>query len=81
MLLAMGPTEAFKEDAYFIQALRKGAVNEVASAIFQELKAEIRQEALVEEQNKMASEAQSTKSEVTPTENGVTRVVLEHQTV
>lgn len=40
MLMHIGPTEAFKEDAYFILALRKGAVNQTAHAMMQELKAE-----------------------------------------
>jgi hypothetical protein len=38
MLMQLGPTESHKPDAYFIHALRKGAVNEVAHANFQQIK-------------------------------------------
>lgn len=38
MLMNLGPTESHKPDAYFIHALRKAAINEVAHANFQELK-------------------------------------------
>lgn len=38
MLMQLGPTESHKPDAYFIHALRKAAVNEVAMANFQVIK-------------------------------------------
>lgn len=38
MLMHLGPTEAFREDGYFILALRKGAVNQTAHAIMTEIK-------------------------------------------
>lgn len=38
MLMQLGPTESHKPDAYFIHALRKAAVNEVAHANFQQIK-------------------------------------------
>lgn len=38
MLLHLGPTESFREDAYFILSLRKGAVNETAHAMMVEIK-------------------------------------------
>lgn len=40
MLLHMGSTESFKEDAFFIHSLRKGAVNETASYMMKEIKDE-----------------------------------------
>lgn len=38
MLMHLGPTEAFREDGYFILSLRKAAVNQTAHAMMQELK-------------------------------------------
>lgn len=38
MLMHLGPTEAFKEDAFFVLSLRKGAVNQTAHAMMTELK-------------------------------------------
>lgn len=38
MLMHMGPTEAFREDAFFILQLRKAAVNQTAHAMMEELK-------------------------------------------
>lgn len=38
MLMHIGPTEAFREDAFFILQLRKAAVNQTAHAMMQELK-------------------------------------------
>lgn len=40
MLLHIGSVESFKEDAFFIHSLRKGAVNETAQFIMQEIKTE-----------------------------------------
>lgn len=39
MLMHLGPVESHKPDAYFIHALRKGAVNQVAHAYISEVKA------------------------------------------
>jgi len=36
MLMHLGPTEAFKEDGYFVLALRKAAVQETAHAMMVE---------------------------------------------
>ena len=38
MILALGPTEAFKEDGYFMLGIRKLAANQVASMLMKELK-------------------------------------------
>lgn len=38
MIMQLAPTEAFREDAYFILSLRKAAVNQTAHAIMTELK-------------------------------------------
>ena len=38
MVMHMGPTEAFREDAFFILQLRKAAVNQTSYAIMEELK-------------------------------------------
>lgn len=38
MLMHLGPTEAFREDAFFILQLRKAAVNQTAHYVAQELK-------------------------------------------
>lgn len=38
MLMHLGPTEAFREDAYFVLSLRKAAVNQTAHAMMEELK-------------------------------------------
>lgn len=38
MLMHLGPTEAFREDAFFILSLRKAAVNQTAHAMMTELK-------------------------------------------
>lgn len=40
MLMHLGPTEAFREDGYFILSLRKAAVNQTAHAVMTELKEE-----------------------------------------
>jgi len=39
-VMHLNPTEAFKEDAYFILKLRKAAVNETCAAMMQEIKEE-----------------------------------------
>lgn len=38
MLMHLGPTEAFKEDAFFILQLRKAAVNQTAHSMMTDLK-------------------------------------------
>ena len=38
MIMQLGPTEAFREDAYFILSLRKAAVNQTAHAMMMEIK-------------------------------------------
>lgn len=38
MIMTMAPTEAFREDAYFILQLRKSAANQTAYAMMAELK-------------------------------------------
>lgn len=40
MVMHLGPTESFKEDAFFIHGLRKLAVNQTVHSIMQELHAE-----------------------------------------
>ena len=45
MLLHLGPTESHKEDAYFIHALRKVAINQVAVDMREEIKNEQKAEA------------------------------------
>ena len=40
MLMNLGQTESHKPDAYFIHALRKAAVNEVANFNFQNIQAD-----------------------------------------
>ena len=40
MIMHLSPTEDFKEDAYFVKALRKACVNEVSYAIIEEIKAQ-----------------------------------------
>lgn len=57
MLMHLAPTEAFKEDAYFILSLRKGAVNETAHCMLMEIKEE-------QELEKKQAEATATKLEV-----------------
>lgn len=55
MLMHLGPTEAFREDGYFILSLRKAAVNQTAHAMMTELK---------EAQEKKQAEATATHLEV-----------------
>lgn len=40
MVMHLGPTEAFKEDGYFVLSLRKAAVNQTVHAYVEELQAE-----------------------------------------
>lgn len=44
MIMHMKPTDSHSPDAYFIQCLRKGAANQVAWAVIQEVKAEQKKE-------------------------------------
>jgi len=50
MLLHLGPTESYKEDAFFIHALRKSAVNQVADAMRKEIRDAAKAEYEKEEQ-------------------------------
>jgi hypothetical protein len=49
MLMHLGPTEAYREDAFFILQLRKAAVNQTAHAIMTEIKES-------QEKNKLAED-------------------------
>lgn len=40
MLMHLGPTEAYKEDAFFILQLRKAGVNQTAHSMMEEIKEE-----------------------------------------
>ena len=59
MLMSLGPTEDHKPDAYFIHALRKAATNEIAHAMFQDIKrkkeAELQKEKDCEEVEKVSA--------------------------
>jgi hypothetical protein len=57
MILHLGPTEDHKEDAYFIKMLRKVAVNQVADAIRQEIRASKKAEMDAAEKAASPSEA------------------------
>ncbi len=57
MLMHLGPTESHKPDIYFIHALRKGAVNQIAHAVIMNTKA--KQKARIE-----AEEALKGKDEI-----------------
>lgn len=57
MLMHLGPTEAFREDAFFILQLRKAAVNQTAHYVAQELKE-------AHEAKQKQAEATATKLEV-----------------
>lgn len=53
MILHLGPHESHKPDAHFIHALRKGAVNQVAHAVFLELQDEAKKRTAEEEAEKL----------------------------
>lgn len=57
MLLHVKPTQSFESDAYFIHSLRKGAVNQVAYAIFKEIKDKRDAEIAVEKQKELMKSA------------------------
>ena len=65
MILHLGPTEAFKPDAYFILQLRKAAVNQTAHAMFMKYQ---------EDKRKLAEVT-------APNQGDVNGGVLENQTV
>jgi hypothetical protein len=71
MILHLAPSEAFKEDGYFINSLRKFACNEVAVAKRKQLyeDKQARQAAEALEQAKLKQ------SEVTPTSGGAGEVL------
>lgn len=52
MLMALGPQEDHKPDAYFIHSLRKAAANEIAHATFQEIKRKKEAEIVAEAEKK-----------------------------
>lgn len=52
MLMALGPQEDHKPDAYFIHSLRKAATNEIAHGAFQEIKRKKEAEIAAEEEKK-----------------------------
>lgn len=56
MLMHLGPTESYKEDAYFIHSLRKVAVNQIAHAISKELHEAAKARTAAEDAAKAASE-------------------------
>jgi hypothetical protein len=66
MLMHLGPTEAFREDGFFILQLRKAAVNQTAHSMMEELKE--------------AQEAKRKLAEATAPKSGVVDV-LENATV
>jgi hypothetical protein len=49
MVMHLGPTESFKEDAFFIHSLRKISVNQTVYTIMQELQAEAKRRAAEKE--------------------------------
>jgi hypothetical protein len=76
-ILHLGPTEDFKEDAFFIHAIRKFAVNQTAVDMRKEIHEAAKKRLAEEEASKPAADStgqvvQLTKSEVTPKPEGVT---------
>ena len=67
LLMHLGPTESFKEDAYFIHSLRKLAVNETAWSVMDEAKKALKAKADAE---KIAAETPSKTAERIADENG-----------
>ncbi len=57
MIMHLGPTESHKPDAYFIHSLRKGAANQVAHAVMQELNKKAKERTAAEEAKKASDEA------------------------
>ncbi len=57
MLLHLGPTESYKEDAFFIHSLRKFAVNQIADAVRKDIHEQVKSRLAVEEAAKATEEA------------------------
>ncbi len=57
MILELGPTEAFKEDAYFVQRLRKNISNQVAESRMREIRDATKARLAAEEAAKKPLEA------------------------
>lgn len=70
-ILHLGPTEDFKEDAFFIHALRKFAVNQTADEMRKEIRDAAKYRLATEEAEKAkASNVVQLTSEVTPSKKG-----------
>lgn len=69
MIMHLGPTEAFKEDAYFVLALRKAASTQTAHMMLQEIK---------EEQEREKKQAEATAPNLQVVDGGR---VLENQDI
>lgn len=67
MIMSLGPTEAFREDGYFILCLRKASVNQVAHSVLMEIK----------EAQEKRKQAEATAPNLTVVADGV----LENQTI
>lgn len=68
MLMHLGPTEAFKEDGFFVLQLRKAAVNQTAHMMMEELK-------------KAHDDKQKQAEDTAPTKLGVVNGAMEAQRV
>jgi hypothetical protein len=73
MIMHLGPTEDHAADALFIKKLRKGAVNQIAYAQMENIRAEVKARLAKEsEEAKAAAAAIPVTGEVTPSPQGVT---------
>lgn len=59
MIVELGPVEAFKEDGYFIQRLRKAIANQIAGAKMQEIRDAAKARLAAEEAAKKVAEGGS----------------------
>lgn len=59
MLLHLGPQEDHREDAFFIHSLRKSAVNQIAHAKMEEIRAKAKARLAAEEEAKKAEQEKS----------------------
>ncbi len=66
MILHLGPTEDHKEDAHFIKTLRKVSVNQVAHALFVEIRDETKARIKAAEEAQKLAEASHESAEETP---------------
>lgn len=71
-ILHLGPLEDFKEDAFFIHALRKCAVNQTAVSMREESRNAVKAKLAAQAEQAKATAELVKPSEVTPTEQGVT---------